>query len=257
MASHKGSWTNGALSIGMLVGLTAIGVASNLRFSPRWHIHKIDITTQGVHPFTDTVQLRRRLQEIASDTSLDMGNLLKALHHEMIQHTYVKDIAFQVMHSGKINIQIQEQVPLLRVIPTHGNAYYVASDSTVLPLSLRSTVHVLTVSGDSIAPYSPKEKIRSIPLLKALQMGRFLDKHKEWSPLVGHLYIAKNGQFQLITRIGHYPAKIGSDIHRLSEQLDLLKEIFPYIIESSPQVIDLRYPKTAIVALPYNARNRP
>ncbi len=254
MGASGSEWT---AKVGALVGwvsVAAAGIWANATFAPQWRIRRIEVVTKALRPFTDTARLRRRLAAAADTPYRSLGSFLAALQHETSQEVYIKEARFKVDHSGAVDLSITEHMPLMRVVPPSGAHYYVAEDSTMLPVIPRSVVHVPAVTGSVTERYRPGNKIQSEPLRWALRVVSVISQDPAWSSIIGQVHLASDGAVRLITRPGRHSIFIGKDPSTIPHQMRVLQKVLPYVMESPPRIIDLRYPKTAVVKPHQNAR---
>jgi len=236
------------LGIGLLAaGLLALGWWSNQTNRFHWRVQRLHIHTAALRPFTDTVQLRRHLERALRDTSLSIGEALRRVDSIVRQETYVRALAVKADYSGTLEIFVDERIPLFRVIPRKGRAFYLSADHVMLPISGRTSVHALVIAGDLKVEYKKGGRIEKGPLKKALRLAEAFLMHPYWKNQVAYIYVDSDGQLSIGERVGRYRAFLGSNLEELDQQLSLLEKILPYVYESRYRFIDLRYPKQAIV----------
>ncbi len=219
---------------------------ANHRMPAHWDLQSIRVHTAGIRPFTDTGALRRRLVRALADSALPLGDALRMLKTIVEQGTYVRRMDVHANYTGKLDVLIDERVPLFRVIPRRGPSYYLSHDHVMLPVSTRTAVHTMVISGHIGLEYAVGRRADSGRLLTALRLAEAVLMHPYWKNQITQIHIDAQGRLWMGERVGRYRALIGKDLTRLDTQLLLLEKILPYIYESSIRTIDLRYPKQAI-----------
>ncbi len=137
--------------------------------------------------------------------------------------------------NGKLNIHIQQRVPILRVQAENGYRFYLSSDGYVLPLSAGSHVHVPIVTGSPEFPFG-KEYHGPVPPLDSLEKKseknyfflqnlinfvKFLGRDPFWGAQIVQINILPGNEVELIPRVGSAEILLG-DPEDHAEKLEKL-----------------------------------
>ncbi|MBI5218571.1 MAG: hypothetical protein HY958_06545 [Bacteroidia bacterium] len=125
----------------------------------------------------------------------------------------VKESSDKKKTEGVLKIDIRQREPIMRIINTNGESYYIDSDARIMTLSDKFSAHVLVVTGHINQPFSGNiNKDLSNPtngdlsndsLLNDLfTLGRFIWKNPLWKSLTEQVYINENNEIELIPQIG-------------------------------------------------------
>ncbi len=132
---------------------------------------------------------------------------------------------------GVLHIEADQRNPLVRIITSYGNSYYIDSEGEIIPFSQIYTPRVLVVSGNiSIPDNSISEgNIRSLPedsiVKKILGIITTVSENEFWAGQIEQIWIADNGNIDIIPRVGNHVVKIGSP-DSFEEKLGYLEELY-------------------------------
>jgi len=133
---------------------------------------------------------------------------------------------------GKLNIDVIQRKPVLRVINYTNESYYVDDQGVFMPLSEKYTARVPVVNGFLFDRISEKKVWASadsitdlnLPVSKLEQVfniATFLHAHEFWAAQVQQLYVNVNGDIELISRVGAHTIILG-DAGHLDEKFSKL-----------------------------------
>jgi cell division protein FtsQ len=166
--------------------------------------------------------------------SLNIYRIEEALvHHPSIKHANVYRNP-----NGEIGVKIDQRMPVLRVINSNHESYYIEAEGTVMPLSTRYTAHVIVANGNINESYSNhvgenlKRKIQKnyastgevLPDL--YQLVKYINDDHFWRSQIEQIYINQKGEFELIPRVGNHVIVFGKtdDMDKKFENLEAFYE---------------------------------
>jgi cell division protein FtsQ len=132
---------------------------------------------------------------------------------------------------GVLHIEADQRNPVLRVITTYGNSYYLDKSGEIIQHSLAYTPRVIVVSGNISVPDNSiaEGNIRSLPeeniLKKILQIIQVVSENEFWQGQIEQLWITENGNIDIIPRVGNHVIKIGSP-ESFERKLSYLEELY-------------------------------
>ena len=136
--------------------------------------------------------------------------------------------------SGIIKLEVEQKMPILRVISTKGN-FYVDNKGTLMPVSNRYVAHVPIASG-----YVEKE----LAITELYNFALFLQQDKFWNAQVEQIYIHPDGDVELIPRVGNFRIVLGM-FDGYKEKLDNLKLFYDKVVPKMGwekySIINLKY----------------
>ncbi|HNV81575.1 MAG: hypothetical protein WBI34_06490 [Tenuifilaceae bacterium] len=176
--------------------------------------------------------------ENAFITKQDVKNLIAKQHKNLVGiplhmiNTYeleqalrnfqtVKNAEVYSVIDGTLNIRINQRKPILRIINSKGQNYYIDSEGQVLPLSGNFAAHVLVANGNIVEPFTVNSKVKitewcveannNIPLIcKLLEFANYVTRDKFWNAQIAQIYVDSPSRIELIPRVGAHTILMGS-----------------------------------------------
>lgn len=156
------------------------------------------------------------------------GKQLKEINTLSIQNAILEDELIKsaevfVTNSGGIRAVIEERVPVLRVISSSGENYYVDEEGRRMALSKYNTAYVPVATGDI------KEELATSDLYK---FALFLSKNKFWNAQIDQIMVKSDNEISLETRVGNHQVIVGN-LDNIEEKLDKLKTFYQEALSST------------------------
>lgn len=132
---------------------------------------------------------------------------------------------------GVLHIEADQRNPIVRVITSYGNSYYLDNDGEIISHSLVYTPRVIVVSGNISVPDNSiaEGNIRSLTeenmLKKILAIVKIVNNNEFWAGQIEQLWISENGNIDIIPRVGNHVIKIGST-EKFEKKLGYLEELY-------------------------------
>jgi cell division protein FtsQ len=117
--------------------------------------------------------------------------------------------------AGRLNIKIEQEVPVLRVVNDNGS-YYVNEHGKKMPASLHHTSNVIVVTGK--VTYDRLTKIL-LPFVEHLSADDF------WRSLFLQIDVQSNGELVLVPRVGNHRIVFGTT-DNIDQKLRNLKLVY-------------------------------
>lgn len=136
--------------------------------------------------------------------------------------------------SGIIKLEVEQKMPILRVISTGGN-FYIDNKGTAMPISSRYVAHVPVASG-----YIEKD----LAMTELYNFALFLQQDKFWSAQIDQIYIQADGEVELIPKVGNFRIILGK-FDGYKDKLGNLKLFYDKVIPKMGwekySVVNLKY----------------
>jgi len=117
---------------------------------------------------------------------------------------------------GKLHIEAIQRVPVVRIINIKGGSFYLDAEGAVVPFSEKFTPRVLIASGHINEPEEIRQELKinnidSDNIVKQVhKLGCFISSNDFWKAQIEQIYVNKNGEFELVPRVGAYRIIFGS-----------------------------------------------
>ena len=196
----------------------------------------------------DLNPIKRPMDEINTDR----------IENELLKNEMIARVEAYKTPSGMIKLEVEQKIPILRVISPRGN-YYVDNLGSTMPVSRRYVAHVPVVSGyvekelqftikDSLVTRLdwPMSEDRSV--LRAVtdfaNLHYFCRENDFWNNQIEQIYVHPDNGVELIPRVGNHRIVLGS-FADFEEKLDNLRLFYEKAI---PKV---GWEKYSIISLKY------
>jgi cell division protein FtsQ len=162
---------------------------------------------------------------------------LKELENLLINHHAIKNSELYVTEKGKLNIEIIQHKPIVRIINRMNKGYYIAEDGSVMSLTDNFSPFVVVASGYITEPLTNrqfnnileidtsglnrKEKI----LYNIFRLVKYINKDEFWHSQIVQIYVNEKYEFELIPRVGPHIIEFG-DISYYAEKFEKLKTLY-------------------------------
>lgn len=159
-------------------------------------------------------------------------NIVK-IEDALNSHENIAKAKVFVTIDGKVKVEVQQRRPLLRVITTTGDSYYLDAEGELMPLSDKYTAKVVIANGAisesyannykySIKDFAKDKKKRKNSMLDELYaMGLFIDANPFWKAQVQQIYINEDKDMELVPLAGNQKIIFG-DTTAMEEKFNKL-----------------------------------
>ncbi len=161
----------------------------------------------------------------------ELEQLIAGLPHVQRAHAY-RTI------DGSIHIKTSQKQPVLRVITSNNDSYYIDSDGGMIPLSGRYTARVIVATGHIYNPYSGVVNLKAEPsskknqedekrLRELFQLVEYIHQDAFWNAIIDHIYVTPKGEFELIPKNGNHIVAFGR-IDRMEQKFTKLYSFYQH-----------------------------
>ena len=182
----------------------------------------VEITDSLTNSFitrNDVVELIERRMYSPIGHPLWHINTLQIEKHLFELHPVRMVSAFKTS-DGRLNIQIEQRKPIMRVINSRNQSYYIDTEGQILPLSSKFTAHVLIINGNILEPFQIKPDVKILswngkpneqpPLIcQVFELGRYIAEDEFWNSQIAQIYVETPDDIELIPRVGAHVVKLG------------------------------------------------
>lgn len=157
-------------------------------------------------------------------------------------------IAFAKIYAdmdGVINISIKQRQPVLRVINSGGQDFYIDKDGLKMPMSTNYTANVLVATGNILEGYGGRIDTLGTPLAKDLyKIAFYFKKDTLWDSQIEQIYVNMKNDVELIPRVGNQRIILGNgDLleTKMNNLLGFYKQAMPKVGWNVYKTINLKY----------------
>ncbi len=141
----------------------------------------------------------------------------------------VKSVQVYKSVDGKLICEVEERVPVIRIIHENGMSNYIDEDGKYMNLSAQHAAHVPIVTGH-INESEFRESVTELPIDSNLMfddvyaLGDYIHSNKFWNAQIQEIHINKKKEFELIPLVGNHRIIFG-DVSNMARKFKKL-EIF-------------------------------
>jgi cell division protein FtsQ len=141
---------------------------------------------------------------------------------ELLQmHPSIKEANVHRSFNGVLNIDIQQRIPIMRIIDNNSESYYIDKEGALMPLSSKYAAHVLVVNGNLVEPYNKRHTLnlndlnsmtednQGTLLFDLFELVKFIDGDDFWRVQIEQIYV-KGNEVELVPRVGTHIIQFGT-----------------------------------------------
>ena len=161
------------------------------------------------------------------------------------ENLFVKNAEVLLTANSNIKINIEQRVPILRVMDKMGAQYYLDKDGSRVPLSRHFTARTLVATGN-ITPHTPEFLTKKNHSMKDLfELTNFILNDPLWKAMFEQVHVTGQNDFVLVPKVGDQAIILGkwdSDVEAKFKKLKTFyEEGFSREGWRKYKTIDLRY----------------
>lgn len=222
--------------IGLSGLMTSLAFVGNKEKEIKSESLLINVNNTDVNTFIDEEDIKDFFNERedsilhTSVKQIDVNSLEKALNsHPVIENA---DVAVDV--NGDIIVEVTQRTPVVRIINTSGESYYIDNTSKLMPLSDKYTARVIVATGNIIEPYAIRHtlsvdditKNKTYASLSVLDdiytVATYINKDSILSNLIHQINITNENELELYPSIGDHKIVFGS-VENIEDKFNKLK----------------------------------
>jgi cell division protein FtsQ len=209
-----------ALPAGTLV---LLGFASQSNRAHPCREFRIRVDHSGGSQFVTTEDLRRAVTlELDSLEGRKIGpGALSRIREVVLSNPFVDRAAVYRTIGGDLHVEVSQREPILRVVNSRNQGYYLDRGGRMMPLSPAYAARVPVATGHIAASYSPDTRLSDAEgpagpkgqehvLRELYRLARHIDGDNFWSAFIDQVYVTPAGEFELIPKNGAHTIEFGS-----------------------------------------------
>ncbi|KAA6324258.1 hypothetical protein EZS27_026394 [termite gut metagenome] len=149
------------------------------------------------------------------DKPMDVINT-SFIEKTLSKHILIDRVECYKTLSGKLCIEINQRIPILRIMSNTGENYYIDNKGKVMPMNVRCIAHLPVVTGDVDKTFAMNE---------LYQLGLFLYHNTFWDAQIEQINVLPKGEIELVPRVGEHIIFFG-DTNRLEQKFERLKTFY-------------------------------
>lgn len=173
------------------------------------------------------------------------GINLHAIEQKIVANPYIAMATVYADMDGVIHIEISQRQPLLRVINSGGQDYYIDRDGLKMPVSPNFTANVLVANGHIMEHFGGKVDTLITKMAADLyKTALFLKKDTLWDAQIEQIFVNDKDDIELVPRVGNQRIILGSADSLETKMTNLLtfyKKAMPQVGWDTYKTINIKY----------------
>ena len=210
------------LAIGITLVVVYLGVSMMLlnRHPGEAFCERVKLTTQGdtsIHYITNkgVEELLRKNKLFPVGLPMNQVNS-GAIEHALEKHPLVADVEVYKTAARSVHIHVVQRVPILRVMNTRGENFYIDQKGGIVTARLKSVYNLPIVTGHV-------EKSSASRIL--YQFGLFLQDNAFWNAQIEQIHVNTDQTVELVPRVGNHIVYMGT-IDHFEQKLNRLRKFY-------------------------------
>jgi len=157
---------------------------------------------------------------IHNDDHLRLGRPMSgidiaSIEDQLKQINELRSVEVYTTVDGTLHVDADQRDPVVRIITSYGNSYYIDDTGIIIGYSSDYTPRVLVVSGSIEVP-DPAISLGHINSLsetdqlpKVMELVNEINASDLWSSQFEQVWVADNGNIELVPRVGNQVIKLG------------------------------------------------
>lgn len=179
-----------------------------------------------------------------------IGRNLKQININEIENAlkvnpYIAFAKVYVDMNGEIRIEIKQRKPVLRIINSGGQDYYIDKDGLKMPMSSNFTANVLVATGYILERYTGKvDTLITLLAADLYKTALFFKNDTLWDAQIEQIYVNAKNDIELIPRVGNQRIVLGNADSlevKMNNLLGFYKQAMPKLGWNAYKTINLKY----------------
>jgi len=170
---------------------------------------------------------------------------LHAIEQKIVANPYIAQSKVYADMDGVIHIEISQRQPLLRIINTFGQDYYIDRDGLKMPVSPNFTADVVVANGHIMEHFGGKVDTLLTKMASDLyRTAIFLKKDTLWDSQIEQIFVNDKDDIELVPRVGNQRIILGSADSLEKKMTNLLifyKKAMPQVGWDTYKTINIKY----------------
>jgi cell division protein FtsQ len=155
---------------------------------------------------------------------------LKNLELRIKTNKFIRNCQVSRNLKGELLVEVQQSVPIARVVQADAPDAYISHTGQILPLSERYTARVVLIQGEYTRKLLSLDFSASEEGKPFFELLRTIDQDPFWKAQIAELYVDRNGEITILPQVGRQVIEFGApvDMKAKFEKLKLFyKQILP------------------------------
>ena len=124
---------------------------------------------------------------------------VRSLEKALMNHPFISEVECYLTSSDKVHIEVYQRIPLLRVMSSNGDDYYIDNQGKTMPVR-NTSVHVAVATGFIDRKFARNE---------LYELALYLQSDPFWKSQIEQINVTSKQELELIPRVGDHLIFLG------------------------------------------------
>ena len=166
------------------------------------------------------------------------------LENRIESNKFIKNAQVFTDMNGILHINIDQKIPILRIINVQGQSFYLDKDGNKIPESPVFTAHVPVATGNIFEGIGDTSLVESFVGTELYKIATYVDKDAFWKAQIEQIFVNAESELVLIPKVGEHTIHFGSSVdmeQKFKKLMLFYKEALSRIGWDKYSDIDLRF----------------
>jgi len=160
---------------------------------------------------------------------------LALLESVIEKHPSVRNAEVYEKIDGILVIDVENRIPVIRIIPENGNDFYIDAEGEFMPVSRSSGARVMVANGNIRFKYDfnqlniQNDSVITKTLKDLWKLAVKISEDSFMKAQTEQLFVTKSGEYELIPKVGKHVVMLG-DIYDYEKKLKYLKHFYVHVL---------------------------
>ena len=180
---------------------------------------KIDIEDEIVDGFLDAKAVKAILEK---EKLYPLGRPMAEISARNVEETLQKNPFIETAEchktqSGHVCISLKQRMPVVHVMASNNDNYYVDSNGSIMP-ETRVATDIIIATGSISRTYAQK---------KLAPVAKFIIQDKFWQNQIEQVNVLHDGSMEIVPRVGDHIVYLGAPVN-IKNKLERLRKFYQY-----------------------------
>lgn len=160
---------------------------------------------------------------------------LSHIEKEIEKNPSVRDADVYKKYGGVLGIEVEQRIPILRIINNKNESFYIDNEGAVMPLSKLKSARVPIANGNINKRYKNEsekifdDSIKNKQLIDIYNIIIEINKDKFLKAQTEQIFVTKTNEYELIPMVGRHVVMLG-DSYNIKKKLKYLKHFYMNVL---------------------------
>lgn len=239
----------------MIIGFGFVGEKQQALVCNRVEVRVVDSLKSGFVLKSNIAKIlqRKKYNGLIGKNFSDID--LLSLKNDINNYPPVRNAVVYKTIDGIVMIEVEQRCPILRIIDSNNDSYYIDVNGYVMQLSGNYTSQVIIANGNintkfpitnttNVLDLEQKTQGKRVVQADLYKLAKYVNNNKFWNAQIQQIFVNFSGDFELIPRVGANViifGDFGDCEEKFNNLMSLYKNGLPVVGWNKYETINLKY----------------